>query len=447
MMWDYTTLAFQAVEKAIQLGAVMVEVYCVAAKELTIEVSNQQLETLKMAQDYGMGMRVFFDNRMGFAFTSDLSEAARIEMVKQAMANTEKTAQDPYHCLPQPVAKYPELHLLDDRIGMMPVEDKIELAMEIERQARAYDKRVKITESCTYQDADYTITLVNSAGLHATNRGAYCGAYAFVVAEEDGDNQTGFALQYTRQLKQLDPVRVGRQAGENAVRILGARRIHTQREAVVLDPYVATNFLGVIAPALSAEAVQKKKSLFAGKMGEKVASHLVSIIDEGNRPGGINSAPFDGEGVPTRKTELVRDGYLNGFLHNSYSAAKDGVSSTGNGVRGTFKSTPEVGPTNLYLAPGIKSPDEIIGEVEKGFYVTEVMGIHTANPISGDFSVGAVGLLIEKGRLTSPVKGVAIAGNVLELLSGIDCIGNDLTFFGGKGSPTVRVARMTISGT
>ncbi|NLC77635.1 MAG: TldD/PmbA family protein, partial [Clostridia bacterium] len=182
-----------------------------------------------------------------------------------------------------------------------------------------------------------------------------------------------------------------------------------------------------------------------GKLGTQVCSSFISIIDDGALPGAIMSAPFDGEGVSTGRTALIEKGTLKNFLHNSYTATKDGVTSTGNAVR-SFKSTPEVGTTNFFIEAGSVSRDELLSGIEQGFYVTEVMGMHTANPISGDFSVGASGLWIEKGKLTKAVRGVAIAGNLLSLLEQVDCVADDLTFFVGRGAPTVRIKEMTISG-
>ncbi|MGB9793241.1 MAG: metallopeptidase TldD-related protein, partial [Thermacetogeniaceae bacterium] len=212
------------------------------------------------------------------------------------------------------------------------------------------------------------------------------------------------------------------------------------------DPYVVTNFLGLIASTLLADAVQKGRSLFAGRIGQRVASEGVTIVDDGTLPGGLMSSPFDGEGVPSQKTILIANGELLGFLHNSYTGRREGVPSTGNAKRASFKSPPEVGITNFYLAPGEKNPQEIIEKTEKGFYVTEVMGMHTANPVSGDFSVGAAGIWIENGELTIPVRGMVIAGNILELLMNVDMVGSDLRFFIGTGAPTIRVAGLTVSG-
>jgi len=368
------------------------------------------------------------------------------EIILQALANSDKTSPDEFNILPAPGGQYAGLDLYDRQIEEVPVEEKIEIAKAIEKIARGHDPRVTITERSSYFDTWYQILLANSHGISAGYQGAYCGCYADVVAEENGDTQTGFAVKMTLRFKDLEPSGVGLEAAQKAVRKLGAKSINTQKAVIVFDPYIATSFLGVIAPALSAEALQKGKSLFAGKAGQGVASEKVTIIDDGSMPGGIASSPFDGEGVPTSRTVLVEKGKLRGYLHNTYTAAKDGVGSTGNGTRGSFKSTPEVGTTNFYVEPGQTAPEDLITDIGRGLYITDVMGMHTANPISGDFSVGAAGILIENGRLTIPVRGVAIAGNILDLLNEVEEVGSDLTFFGGKGAPTLRISRMVISG-
>ncbi len=445
-MANLRKLGEDTVARALKQGAAAAESFIVSDRELNIEVANQEVENMKVAESAGLCMRVFKEGRMGFAYTADLTPGGLEFVISQALENAKRATVDEFNILPKPARGYAKLDIFDPAIESTPVEDKINLAKEIEHYARQYDRRVTITERCAYQDSVYRVAIVNSHGINEEYQGAYCGAYAFLVAEENDEQQTGFGLQYRLKYNQLNPKEVGEEGAEKAVRMLGAKEINTQRATVVLDPYVATNFLGVIAPALSAEAVQKGKSLFAGKVGKAVGSELLTVIDDGTMAGGIISAPMDGEGVPAGKTVLIDKGELKGFLHNTYTAAKDGVASTGNGTRSSFKGTPEVGTTNFYIAPGGTPGEKLLGEIDKGLYITEVMGMHTANPISGDFSVGASGLWIENGQFTRPVRGVAIAGNVMELLKSIDCVGNDMTFFVGKGSPTVRISRMTISG-
>ena len=276
-------------------------------------------------------------------------------------------------------------------------------------------------------------------------KGAY-GIYLALTAGEGDDSQTGFDLDFNLKYHSLKPEEVGRKAAGQAVRMLGARPVTTRKTPVVLDPYVAAGFLDLISTALTSEAVQKGRSLFAGKKDTEVASGKITVIDDGTLPGGIASAPFDGEGVATSRTVLIEDGVLKGYLYNTYTAAKDGVCSTGNGVRNSFKGTPEVGVTNIFIKPGSVPAEQLFSELEKGIYITEVMGMHTANPISGDFSVGVSGLLIEKGQLTRPVRGMALGGNIMDLLAGVNAVGNDLNFFGSRGSPTLRISEMTLSG-
>lgn len=442
----YLAIAESAVQRAKSGGAALAEAFLLSSKDLSIEVRNGEVETMKLAEDRGLGLRVINQGRVGFAFTTEFNGSGIDQVVQQALANGENTEPDEYHKLPQITEQYPQLDLYDPDIRSATVENKIKLAVEMEQQAKAYDPKVKIIESSSYQDAEVEVSIVNSQGMQAHYQGAYCGIYLALVAGEGDDSQTGFAMKYGLKYAELDPTAIGQKAAERAVRMLGAKPVQSQKAAVVLDPYIATSFLGLLSPALSGEAVQKGRSLFAGKVGQKVASDLITLVDDGRLAGGIASAPFDGEGVPTSETILIEQGQLLGFLHNTYTASKEGLQSTGNGVRGSFKGTPEVGTTNFFIRPGASSPEQMIKDVKNGLYVTEVMGMHTANPISGDFSLGAAGILIENGQFTRPVRGVAIAGNIMELLGAVDAVGNDLEFFGGKGAPTIRVASMSLSG-
>lgn len=439
-------MATEVVNKAQRSGAYMSEAYIIESKELAIEIRDQAVENLKMAEERGLGLRVFKDGRMGFAFTSDLRPQVFEKVVQDALANSRQTATDEGNSLPAPVEQYPALDLFDPQIKQIEIESKIKMAQEVEQAGRQFDSRIKITEAAGYEDNEYQIAVVNSLGLNATYAAAFCGLFLVVVGQENEDNQTGFSLQYSLYFNELNPQRVGREAAEKAVRMLGAKKIGTRRVPVILDPFVATSFLGVLAPALTAEAVQKGRSLFAGKKGQRLASTALTIVDDGTLPKGIASFPFDGEGFPCSRTVLLEKGELKTFLYNTYTATRDKVNSTGNGIRSSFKSTPEVGTTNFFIEPGTVSKKELLGDISEGFYVTEVMGMHTANPISGDFSVGASGLWIKDGEFTVPVRGVAIAGNLAELLQAVEGVADDLTFFGGKGAPTVRIGSMTVSG-
>lgn len=439
-------LAMMAVELARKGGAGEAEGYVTDASELHIEVRDGEIESLKQATERGVGVRVLVDGRLGFAFASDLSPESVAAAAARAVAMARLADIDTYRTFPQAPPAYPELQLHDARIKETPLEKKVALARQIEVAGRAYDARVTITEACAYQEATVGVAVANSRGVAAEFTAAYCGGHAFLVAVADGDYQTGFSLRYGWHLEDVPPEEIGREAAARAVRMLGAKRARTREVPVIFDPYVATSFLGVLAPALAAQAVQKGKSLFAGKVGQRVGSPLVTIIDSGLNTAGIGAGPFDGEGVPSGETVLIKDGELQGFLYDTYTAAKEGRASTGNGTRGSFRSLPDAGATNFYLVPGNLSREELLRDVPSGFYVTQVMGMHTANPISGDFSVGAAGLWIEDGAPAYPVRGAAIAGNILELLGHIEAIADDLTFVGSVGAPTIKIGRMCVSG-
>ncbi|MCL0051901.1 TldD/PmbA family protein [Peptococcaceae bacterium] len=444
---NFFNIAQSAVEIAVKHGIDMAEAYCVTSKELYIEVRNGVVETMKLAEDKGIGLRLIHNEKVGFAFSTELTLDGIKNLVIEAKSNADGVHKDNYNALPLPCDDYPSLELFDENIGNTLLEEKIGMALTMEEVAKKYDKRIKIIENSIYQDGESEVFIVNSKGIAVNYKGTYCGLYLALVASEGEDSQTGFALDYSLKYKKLDPVKIGQLAAKRAVRMLGAKAISSRNVPVVLDSYVASSFLGMLGAALTADAVQKGRSLFVNKIGSDIASDCITLIDDGRLQNGIASAPFDGEGVPTKRTVLIRNGRLESYLYNTYTALKDGVDSTGNGVRASYKSIPETGLTNFYIESGNISFDELIKDIENGLYITEVMGMHTANPISGDFSLGATGILIENGELTKPVRGIAIAGNIVDMLKSVDAVADDLVFYGNKGAPTIRISQMCISGT
>ncbi|NLU47005.1 MAG: TldD/PmbA family protein [Syntrophomonadaceae bacterium] len=427
-------------------GGIDAEVFLLHNRELSIEVVEGQVDTLKEAEEIGLGLRVIKGNRLGFAFTSDLSPKALEEVWDAAVSICHYTAPDQYLSLPAGPAEYPSLEVYDPVISQTSIEEKIELARQAEKASRQYDPRITVIERAGYEDSEFHSLILNTRGIRAYAKGNYCGTYVFAVAEEDADAQTGFSISIKQKLADLDPLAVGTEAAHNAVRCLHARRAPSGKVPCIMEPYVATRFLGIIAQMVDAEAVQKGKSLFKGRMGHKVGAECLSLTDDGTYPGGVGSFPFDSEGVPCQRTELIQNGHLVGFLYDTYTANRDRTRSTGNGQRSSFRGLPSVGSTNFMIEPGVLSLNQLMDDITYGFYITEVMGMHTANPISGEFSVGAAGLLIEKGQLTKPVRGVTIAGNIVELLEQVEAVGSDLRFFGSRGAPSLRIRYLSLSG-
>lgn len=422
------------------------EAFLLYDRELSIELCGGQVETLKEAEQMGLGLRVFNQGRMGFAYSSDLSLGAIEEVVRDAVSISAYTAADEFNRFSEGGQVYPIMQTFDTGIDAATLEDKIEMAREVERVARAFDKRVELVERAGYEDTEFSSLVMNSRGLYAFGQGSYCGLYISLVAREDGDAQNGFSVMVKKKIESLDPRTVGEEAAMKAVRSLQGRIIPSASMPCIVEPYVVTRFMSLLSSSVHADAVQKGKSVLAGKVGQLVASQVFTLVDDASYEAGIASFPFDGEGVPAQKNMIIEKGELKGFLYDTYSGLKAGRKSSGNGIRGSFRSLPGVGTTNFMLSPGEQSPDSLIAGIESGFYVTDVMGMHTANPISGDFSVGAAGIMIEQGRLTYPVRGVTIAGNLLKLLLDIEAVGSDLRFYGGKAASTVRLQSISVGG-
>ncbi|MDD3365116.1 MAG: TldD/PmbA family protein [Syntrophomonas sp.] len=422
------------------------EAFLLYDRELSIELSGGQVETLKEADQMGLGLRVFNQGRMGFAYSSDLSPGAIEEVVRDAVSISAYTAADEFNRFPEGGQVYPVMQTFDAGIDTATLEDKIEMAREVERAARAFDNRIELVERAGYEDTVFSSLVMNSRGLYAFGQGSYCGLHISLVAQEDGDAQNGFSVMVKKKIENLTPRMVGEEAAMKAVRSLQGRTISSAQMPCIMEPYVVTRFMSLLSSSVQADAVQKGKSMLVGKAGQLVASQVFTLVDDASYEAGIASFPFDGEGVPAQKNMIIENGELKGFLYDTYSGLKAGRKSSGNGIRGSFRSLPGVGTTNFMLSPGEQNSESLIADIENGFYVTDVMGMHTANPISGDFSVGAAGIMIEQGRLTYPVRGVTIAGNLLKLLMNIEAVGSDLRFYGGMAAATVRLQSISVGG-
>lgn len=424
------------------------EVFLASSKSLKIDVLNQKVESIDGIRDLGLGIRIIKDKKLGFAYTSDFDETVLEEIINQAIENAKSSEADEYNSLPNNLAPSSviDLELFDPKIAETPIKEKIELALKIEEAAYKSDKRVKKTEKVSYSDSESEAWIVNSNGVNVNFKINYCGAVADMIAVQNGEMEAGFGLDFVKKFDDFKPEKIGKEAAERAAGMLGAKSIPSQKLPLILDPHVGTNILEVLASALSSDAVQKGKSLFIDKIGNEVGSEALSIIDNGRLPNGLASAPFDGEGVSTQETKLIENGILRNLFYNTYTANKGKTKSTGNAVRESYMGLPVVGHTNLYIPAGSQSADEMIKSISKGLYVQRVMGIHTANPISGDFSIGAAGFMIENGEKTYPVRGITIAGNLIEMLKAIEAVASDLRFITNVGSPTLLISEMTVGG-
>lgn len=442
----FLSLGKNLVQKAINEGADFAEVYISKSKDLEINVSNQNIDNIKEAEERGLALRVFKNSCMGFAYTSDFGMTSLDKTITNALKNASKTQEDEFLTLASKYDSYTNLNLIDEEIFNASIDEKIILAKEIESYAKKFDSRIKITERSSYQDSLYEVGIINSLGLQSYYEASYCGGSALVVSEENGENQTGFGMKYSLNFKDINPQFIGEEAAKRAVRLLGAGSIESQRASLVLEPQMACRFLGIIAPAFLANNLHKGKSFLENKIKTKIANEKINIVDNGMLAGQIASAPFDSEGVPTSETILVDQGELKGFLHNLYTANKEGIQSTGNASRASYRGYPAVATSNFFIKAGTISTSDVLKGTKRGLFLTDVMGMHTANPITGDFSLGASGIWIENGMFIKPVRGIAIAGNLKDFLLNVSEVGDDLTFFIGRGSPTLKINNISISG-
>jgi PmbA protein len=446
---NYMDLAQRVVQQATADG-VEVEAYLAVGSETNIQIRSGQVEKLAYAGSKGLGIRVIKAGQMGYAYTSDFSDASIAKTIEMALTLAEIADADEHRRLPEPKPiRAEDLAIYDPSLLTVSAEQKVAFQKAVEAAALGYDARVKVSIMNNYVDEISEVYLANSKGFSGSYNSTFAAAYIMVMAVDDNDRATGFGLQIGRSLNDISAEKVGREAAAQAVNLLGGKPVPTQTATVVYHPVAATALLGAISQALTAEAMQRNRSFLQGKLGQTVASDVVTLLDNGRLPGGLATRPFDDEGNPTSATRLIDEGVFQAVIYDAYTADRDGTNSTGNAMRGSHRAAPTLAPSNFYIQPGPEDADAVIAGVEKGLYVVNTMNTHSINPVSGDYSVSAQGFWIEDGKITHPVNNVTIALPLGEILKNVRAVGNDLTFmpFGGAiGSPTIRVDNVVIGG-
>jgi len=444
---DLHELCAAAVEAA--RGGEVVEAYAEESRHTEASALRGEIEGLTFAESRGLGVRLIVGGRLGYAYAADPTTDEVRHAVRSARENAELAEPDEFNLLPSFVPAEPIPDLFRDDQADVPTDRKVALALDLERRAISLDPRATKIDAAQIGDAVSRVAIASTAGVRAefARTDAWCVAVSLAV--EGDETQTGYSFAIGRGIDELSWESIADEAVRRAVRMLGATKPATAKVPIVLDQFAAMSFLGVLGGALSAEAVLKGRSLFATMVGQPVGSELFTLVDDGTITIGPAASPFDDEGVPTGRTELFTGGTLNGFLHNTYTAARTGggTVSTGNAKRGGYKSTPGVGTSNFYLEAGELSYDELLARAQGGVLIQEVSGVHSgANPISGEFSVGATGLRISGGTLGEPLREMTVASTLPEMLAGITGVGNDLRFFSSVGTPSVLIGEMTLAG-
>ncbi len=442
-------IAVDVVKRAQAGGAHAAEAVVREGNEFSTVVRLGNTETLKESGSKAIGVRVFIGKRAASTYSSDLSAAGLEQMVNSALALAKVTSEDPHAGLPEPTQLGSidgDLDLYHEDVYSLSTAERIDYARRAEEAAISADKRITNSEGGSFDAADGHKVLANSQGFVGEYRSSYCSVSAVPVAQaENGAMQRDYWFSVARTLRKLEPAEeVGRVAAQRTLRRLGARKVKTTQAPIVFDPLVARTLLEHIFEAVNGDAVYRGASFLAGKLAQKVAGDNVTVIDDGTIRGGFGTTPFDGEGVPTRRTVVIERGVLSSYLLNTYTARKLGLQTTGNASRG-LAGNPGIGVGNFFLQPGTKKPEEIIGGVREGLYVTELLGFGV-NLVTGDFSRGASGLWISGGELAYPVEEITIAGNLRDMLMHVSEIGSDLEFRGSVAAPTLRLDGMTIAG-
>lgn len=446
---DLKGIATDIVRRAMKAGASAAECVVRQGDEFSTLVRLGQVETLKESGSKAIGVRVFFGQRAASTYSSDFSREGLDRMLNSALELAKITSEDPFSGIPpadQLGQIKGDLDLYHEDVYSLPGADRIDYARRTEKAALDFDPRIKNSEGGSFDAATGHKVFANSHGFVGEFSRSYCSTAAVPIAQsDDGAMQRDYWFSVSRTLKKLDaPEKVGRIAAERTLRRLGARKAKTARVPVVFDPMVSTSMLEHIFEGINGDSVYRGASFLAGKLGQKIAGDNVTVIDDGTIPGGFGTSPFDGEGIPTRRTVVIENGVLKSYLLNTYTAKKLGLQTTGNASRG-LAGTPGIGPGNYFLQPGPKSAKELIAAIKEGLYITEFLG-QGVNLVTGDYSRGASGLWISNGELTYPVEEITVAGNLKDLFFNVAEIASDLEFRGSVAAPTIRIEGLTVGG-
>jgi PmbA protein len=440
-------LLVSVLERATTRGATAADGFLVEEREFSAAVRLGEVETVTHAHDQRLSLRVFAGRASAAASTSDLSPASLERVVDEATRLARITAEDPHAGLPDPaalIARIPDLDLEDTTGEELTPEDKIAIARRAEAAALAVDPRIANSEGAEYGDRRARYVYATSSGFAGGYATSSFSLSVSPVASENGQMQRDSWYTVARRRAKLeDPESVGRTAARRALRRLGARKVKTVEVPVIFDAENAAGLVRAIASAASGPSLYRRASFLVDRLGSRIAAPSVTIVDDGLMPGALGSRPFDGEGLPTRRTVLVHEGVLESYLLDTYSARKLAGQSTHHAARDGSGVT--VGTTNLMLLPGTATAEELIASVDNGLYVTELIGFGV-NGVTGDYSRGAVGIWIENGRLAYPVEEVTVAGNLLEMFAAMEGVANDLVLRDRTASPTLKIARMVVAG-
>jgi len=427
-------------------GGFEYEVFWQRVKKTKIEVSGGEVESLSTSEETGIGLRVLKDGRIGFSYVGGSGEEKLREAVEKALQSCELQTRDEGNIFKREQEPTSTVSTFDKEGVGMPVEEKVSLTLGLEEGAKALDRRIKGVRKATLTEKVFEVKFFNSYGVSYDYEGTQYSASISALASEGTDSAISWEFRGSRRLADLGMEDIVKDVVFKATSLLNPRDINTAVMPVVFFRDSFAMMLSAFSDMFLGDSYIRGKTLLKDRRGERVGSELFTLVDDGTLEGGFSTFPYDAEGVSTTKTVLVERGTFKGFLHSLYTAEISGEKPTGNSVRADWRSLPVPGISNLYMEKGTLSFRELIGVEETALLVLDLMGLHTVDPISGEFSLGASGLLLKEGKPVHAVRGVTVAGNVLDMWANITAVGDDLVFYGSVGSPSVLVRGLTVGG-
>ncbi len=424
------------------------EVYVEKVKTIEIAVFNGEIDKYNISDTEGLSLRGINENKMGYSYTEKVDESSIDMLIEEAYENGKHIDALEKEIIFSGSDRYEEVDNFNKELQETPLENKIEFTKALEKEALSLDSRIVAVNYCMYNEVEYSKYLINTKGLNLEDNGNLAYAFVVVVAKEGEDTKTGMSYVISKDFKDFDYKKLAKEAVNEALSLLGAKPVKSKEYPVVFRNDVFANILGAFQSVFYAERVQKGLSLLKDKIDEPIATKKFTLVDDPFVEGGFNTSPFDGEGTATYCKKIIDEGVLKTYLYNWKTALKDGVESTGNGHRNSYKSSISTSTTNLYVEKGDKSLEEILKTIDQGVMIIDVQGLHSGlNPVSGDYSLPAHGYEIENGKIKRPINQITIAGNFFETLMDIEEVGNDFKFgMNGVGSPSIKIKKLAVSG-
>lgn len=442
---DFKNILFA---KAKDEGFSEYEIYYSERKSFSVNIYKEQIEKYQNSETSGFGFRGIYNGKMGYYYSETVDESIIPEVISTAKINAKLLENDEKEFIYEGSSKYPDLELYNTNLNKLTANDKIDLALKMEKAAYTYDKRITAVNTSLINTGDSSVYIANSKGMELSDKQNYAVAYIGIMAQENNSIKESGEIWIGNDISSFNPIELANTAGKKVINSLCGTSVKSNTYKTIIKNEVVADMLQVFSSAFLADNVQKGFSLLSGKLGEKVYSSKITICDYPLLDNGYATTPFDSEGVASYNKNVVENGILKTYLYNLKTANKDGVQSTGNGFKSSFRGTVGVSTTNFFIQNGITEFEDLLSDINNGLLITDVAGLHSgANSISGDFSLAAEGFLIENGKITAPVEQITIAGNFYNLLSDVKDIGNDLKFNSSAiGSPSLAFDSIQVAG-